>query len=956
MHEINCTAYDIFSFNKLEVNNSTFSLLNFNIQSIRNKFSHFEYFLNTFSNPFDVICLTETWLNDDEIQFFKLEGYDFVGSQRLGRGGGVGAYVRCGLGADTKAVSLSGADVLSLVLHSQASKSSHFRLTVIYRQPGASSTDAFLSDLEAYISHDSSPHIVVGDINIDTLDMNVSDTYSTTISTYAFYNAITLPTRISSSRASCLDHILLNFSCINGKSGTIESDLSDHLPTFVTFQLNCSNRTNIVSDDMYRTINYSKLVSKINSFCWLKLFDDSQNCEVNYDIFITRLKFLIESCSQTIENNRPSKKFAQKPWITEHLLTQIKKKYALHKRVKKAPLNKKILKRYNAFRNNLNADLRTAKYDYFKAFISNCNSSQLWVLINEQTGKAKLNKRCFSSKLYSIEDSETMLDSNMDIANNFNLYFSTIAQKLASNFTNSNSDTYSMLTNITKEEFHLKKTDESQIIEIIEKLDSKKAIGLDNIPTKLIKFCKISLSTPLAYLFNKSIEEKIVPAQIKTAKILPFYKKGSHDRCENYRPISILPIFSKILEKIVNNQILNFLESKNLISKNQYGFRKNLSTADAVVKFKNNTLEAFNNGNCVLGIFIDFSKAFDTINHNILLAKMRKLGFSESTVSWVANYLSNRSHSTLVNATLSSSRSVTCGVPQGSVLGPTLFLIYINDLAQQFKLFNPIFYADDTNLFFESKDLNSHLEAINQDLNSLSIWCNKNKLTINYEKCNYIVLKNYQNPFQILENCILLNKRPINYSNSITFLGVQIDKNLNWSLHISNLLTKLRPLSGLIYRCSEYLPQKILLLIYNSFINSKLNYCAEAWGNAANTHLNKIFIFQKKVMRIMNKKPFDYPSAPLFTKHKVLSIYQIYRFKVLKKAHSFFYSDNFFPTHSINTRQSFINLPLPHSQTAAGHRRNCYQEVALWNELPIPLRSISNPNEFGRKLRLYLLE
>lgn len=219
-----------------------------------------------------------------------------------------------------------------------------------------------------------------------------------------------------------------------------------------------------------------------------------------------------------------------------------------------------------------------------------------------------------------------------------------------------------------------------------------------------------------------------------------------------------------------------------------------------------------------------------------------------------------------------------------------------------------------------------------------------------------MVLKNPQNTFTLVENQILLNNKPLNYSNNIKFLGIIIDKHLNWSEHINNLLIQLRPLSGLLYRCSQYLPYKILILIYNSFINSKLNYGIEAWGNAPTKYINRLYLYQKKVVRILNKKPFDFSTSLLFTNNKLLNIHLIYRFKTLKKAHSFFYTSVNHQHSSVHTRQTLHNLPLPPSTTAAGHRRPRYQEAALWNNLPIDLRLIRDPVAFGRRLKLYLVE
>lgn len=441
---------------------------------------------------------------------------------------------------------------------------------------------------------------------------------------------------------------------------------------------------------------------------------------------------------------------------------------------------------------------------------------------------------------------------------------------------------------------------------------------------------------------------------MKIARINPIYKKGSPDVSENYRPISILPIFSKITEKILNEQILKYLETNNLLSDSQFGFRKNRSTADALIAFTNQTLKAFNSKHCVLGIFIDFSKAFDTIDHGILLTKLQSIGFSTSSVNLLKNYVSNRKQVTKINQTISDINNITCEVPQGSVLGSTLFLIYINDLCYHLKHLTPILYADDTNLFIQSHNLNSKITSINEDLSTLYRWCIMNKLTINLTKTNYIILKNHQNKFCFNKNSIVLNNIPITNSNSIKFLGILLDNHLNWTSHVTNILTDLRPIAGLFYRISSFLPTNILLLLYNSFINSKLTYCLESWGSMPQYSTTKIHIFQKKLLRIINKKPFDFPSADLFRKNRILNINQLYKQKILLQAHSSFHNTSH-TRHTYHTRHVSSNLSIPLFKTSAGQRSTTYQESALWNNLPNNLKSIQSKIMFKKELKHFLL-
>jgi hypothetical protein len=241
-------------------------------------------------------------------------------------------------------------------------------------------------------------------------------------------------------------------------------------------------------------------------------------------------------------------------------------------------------------------------------------------------------------------------------------------------------------------------------------------------------------------------------------------------------------------------------QTNEILTDMQFGFRKNKSTSSALIELTNNVLKAFNDGKCVLGVFLDFSKAFDTLDFKVLKRKLHNLNFNELAVNWIINFLTNRKQLTIINETYSEPLYLKCGVPQGSVLGPTLFLIYINDLTQITTLFSPILYADDTNLFLESANLNELVPEINNELCLIQNWCKQNKLTINVEKTNFVILKNFQNKFKFETDSIKMFGKTLTQKDTIKFLGVHLDCHLNWKTHINNLLTQLRPSTGLLYK------------------------------------------------------------------------------------------------------------------------------------------------------------
>jgi len=323
-------------------------------------------------------------------------------------------------------------------------------------------------------------------------------------------------------------------------------------------------------------------------------------------------------------------------------------------------------------------------------------------------------------------------------------------------------------------------------------------------------------------------------------------------------------------------------------------------------------------------------------------------------MKWVQSYLSYRSHTTKINETFSSEKHLKCGVPQGSVLGTTLFLIYINDLSKIFKTFSAIFYADDTTLFVENANLNSILPQINEDLDALHKWCVRHKLTINFSKSNFMVLKNPQNNFKILPSSILINNFPLEQATNIKFLGIVIDQHLSFSAHIDYLIRRLRPITGLFYRLSSFISHKLLIMLYHSLINSRLCYCIESYGTSASVHLNRLLKFQKMIMRVIHRKPPQTHTKPLFKVDKILQIQNLYKFKVLQIAHTFYHSITQYSASSITTRQS-KNIFIPLFRTSAGQKAITYQQSTLWNGLPNHLRLIESPKLFKKNLKMHLL-
>ena len=304
----------------------------------------------------------------------------------------------------------------------------------------------------------------------------------------------------------------------------------------------------------------------------------------------------------------------------------------------------------------------------------------------------------------------------------------------------------------------------------------KKSKGYDGIDMCMLKKIIPHILTPLRHICNTSLSQGIFPDEMKIARIIPLFKSGDKQNVSNYRPISLLPQFSKILEKIFNNRLMNFLNSNNLLYLRQYGFRKNMSTSMAIMELVENITNAIDNGKFTIGVFIDLKKAFDTVDHNILVTKLDHYGIRGVAKKWLSSYLENRKQYVCFNGTDSGFLPVSCGVPQGSILGPSLFLLYINDLCNVSTRLTSILFDDDTSCFIEGTDLSDMCIQLSTEMNKLSTWFKTNRLSLNVSKTNCMIFGRSNQPDH---HRVYIDNIVIERVNCNKFLGVIIDSKLS---------------------------------------------------------------------------------------------------------------------------------------------------------------------------------
>ena len=362
----------------------------------------------------------------------------------------------------------------------------------------------------------------------------------------------------------------------------------------------------------------------------------------------------------------------------------------------------------------------------------------------------------------------------------------------------------------------------AEVCLIIDRLKNKKAQRYTDVETKFIKYGKLIISPIISNLFNLCIETDVFPNCLKIAEVIPIYKKGDQNMPTNYRPISLLSQFDKIFEKMLFSRLFSYLDKNQLLNKNQFGFRPNSSTQFAISTIHDKLIKNIDNGLYTCCIFLDLSKAFDTVNHTILLWKLyHYFGIRGTALHLIESYLSNRYQYTNVQGHYSNKLKITTGVPQESCLGPLLFLLYINDLPLASE-FDTTLYADDTALMISDRDLNSLKYKANNELKKVDFWLRMNKLSLNYSKTNYIIYNNQPHKTCKDEFTIVMNKTRLQRENSIKYLGVIFDDTLCWANHIDNLSSQLARYSGLFCRLRNYVPRKALFLLYYNLVYSRI--------------------------------------------------------------------------------------------------------------------------------------
>ena len=765
---------------------------------------------------------------------------------------------------------------------------------------------------------------------------------------------VTIPTKYNPdnpiTRFSLIDHVWTNIPSKIISSVVIPIGISDHFPVSISFDLSnqreeCCRKKRVFS--ARNNAAFSDIVSNFN----VQVIHDDMNLTFNsyFSNIFYHYNITYPLVTKTMKEGNNS------PWITPALKLCIKKKAKLYRMFIRGTITKV---EYTFYKNRLTSVLRRAKrMYYFRLFLQERkNSSKLWYRINMVLGNSA------SIPMDSLKVEDNVL-RGLSMVNHANTYFVNIAANLSANLQSNGPFVVNFEPNPFS--FAFLPTDANEVYLVIMSLKNK-GNGLNDISALTLKMNAQSFSVHMAFLYNLSIEKVTYPNRMKVACVIPAFKSGSKESVDNYRPISNLPIMSKVFEKLTLKRLTSFVNHFNLLSDCQFGFRQGRSITQAAVRLTTFITQAYHHKLYSACFFLDLKKAFDTIDHPILFMKLLNYGFRGSIHEYLQSYLSNRKHYVVVGDDKSDELEITKGVPQGSMIGPLLFLLYINDIV---KAVDPdvevVLFADDA-AFFLSATCIQHLYAkIRALFHNLSSYLCQNKLIPNLKKSKLMMFSS--RPCGLLEN-ITFDNEIIEWVKEYRYLGLTLTSTMSFGPHIDGICTRISQFSGIFYHLQRFLPRIVMSLLYNTFALPHLILHIELWGSAPSWHLNRLVVKQNKLLRsmlgveIINGIPVMH-TMDMYNDLKVLTLrnlFKLYLFKFMVLMQSgllpTFYELLLRPleiNHGYNTRSN--NLRHPMLTNEVERRAIAHQVVILRESLPPDLSLNGTPRVLFCKYKKYLL-
>ena len=913
-----------------------------NARSLRNKFEDLEAIAAM--DKYHIIGVTESWLdtsNRDFIAEYSIPAYTIFSCERENRlGGGVILYVHNSLYPTlVKSESVTNIDTVFIEIKNGPSK---VRIGLIYRPPGQSvSTDQDLSDL-IFASSNNCETILMGDFNLPvsrwggTYTSHSGRELYTNLLESDFCQHVDKPTRDN----NILDLILSTTeNLVNDTTVGPTFSTSDH--RMITFSIVTKTRPVKESKEKvpdYQRANFTKLRYLLNNTDWGEIVLEN-NINKSWEAFTNKLNNAVSLCVP-FRNRRSVLNSKPKWWNNEIKDSLARKKSAYYKYMStKNEADKLELDRTRRESKKLIKRSKKNLEEYI-AEASKSNPKEFYRYIN--------NKKALACNIGPIAiDTGGHTNDENEMATILNRFFGSV-------FTEEDCLSGHPPENRTQNSIDGIHVSESDVIQAIDKINVNKAPGPDKISPRILKETKHQISKTLAVLFNKSLALGEVPSDWKRANVTPIFKKGDKSQPGNYRPISLTSVVGKLMETIIRDSIVKFLEDNDIMNDSQHGFYNKRSCLTNLLDFFHYVFDVYDESRAVDLVYLDFQKAFDKVPHKRLLSKVMSHGISGNIHGWLKDWLSERKQRVVINGFSSSWLDVKSGVPQGSVLGPVLFLIYVNDIDDGLKC-KVSKFADDTKIACKVTTKRER-KALQSDLDQLTRWASRWQMKFNVEKCKVLHIGSNNNQFQYS-----MNGQQLSTVNEEKDLGVLVTNDLKPSQHCSQVVKTANKLVGFIGRVFENKSEKVILKLYNSLVRPHLEYCVQFWSPYYRKDIEKLERVQRRVTKMiprLRNKPYE-------ERLKELNLFMLSKrrmrgdlievFKIFKGFDNI-NPENYFTVNQTHVTRRQNNFKIVGKRFTSNEAKHFFfnRVVNVWNSLPSSVADCETVCTFKNRLDKFL--